>query len=168
MNSTPFAANSFALSDNVYMAATLGPNNTTVIFWNALPDINALSNSLSRSITLIDLQSSTCSPPCTSAGVCSASNICLCAKGFAGSSCQVCADGLTGPNCLPPANLTSGSGCNCGNGECNSQGQCTCNVGWTTAKNGTACAQCAEGFHLTSSGDCRSKIFVYLFFPFSF
>ena len=43
---------------------------------------------------------------------------------------------------------------------------CTCNPGWTKAANGTACARCAPGFYLTSTGDCQSKIYyLYFFLP---
>lgn len=163
MNATPFAANvSFILSNNVWLAA-LGSNNTTIIFWNEVPDITGLPNGIgSQSLALIDLQSSTCSPPCSSAGVCSASNTCSCAPGFTGSACEKCLPGFFGPRCqpvLPVGHVPSE--CNCVNGIC-SKGQCACNIGWTTAKNGTACARCAEGYYLTSTGDCRSKI-LYIF-----
>jgi hypothetical protein len=168
MSPTPVAAStSFALSNNVWAVTTVGSNNTTLVFWNAVPDIEELPNDIfiSQSLTLIDLQSSTCSPPCSSAGVCSASSTCSCAKGFAGSSCEKCAAGFSGPRCQPstPAVVNVTSGCNCVNGKCG-EGKCACNIGWTTAKNGTACAQCAEGYYLTS-GDCRSKDFDISFFP---
>jgi hypothetical protein len=47
------------------------------------------------------------------------------------------------------------STCNCLNGRCGTNGQCTCNPGWTTGTNGTACASCAPGFFLTTTGDCH-------------
>jgi len=44
------------------------------------------------------------------------------------------------------------SSCNCLNGVCGSNGQCTCNEGWVNAANGTACASCAPGFFLGANG----------------
>lgn len=186
MNATPLSAKSLTLSKNVWMAVTFDSSASFVVFRDSLPRISQLPKNLSGTFTIIDLQSSTCSPPCSSGGVCSASNTCSCVKGFTGSFCENCAAGFSGPNCLAPTvngtsvngtlvngtlingTLVNGTsvndtlGCNCVNGQC-SEGNCTCNIGWTTAKNGTACAQCAEGYYLTSTGDCRSKIFYISF-----
>ncbi len=118
--------------------------------------------------------SNACSPPCSGAGVCSASGQCTCPSGFNGTSCEVCAKGFFGPSCQAcPAGCTAcddgitGSGrclssttanlsstCNCLNGVCGANGQCSCNAGWTTASNGTQCATCAPGFFLDGNGNC--------------
>lgn len=55
------------------------------------------------------------------------------------------------------------SSCNCINGECGANGQCTCIGGWTSASNGTQCAACAAGFFLDTSGNCESELRHVLF-----
>ena len=125
-------------------------------------------------LSLSAMESSACSPQCSSAGVCSASGQCTCPPGFTGSSCETCANGFFGPSCQAcPAGCTTcdggitGSGrclsstvtnpssaCNCLNGVCGANGQCACNAGWSTASNGTQCATCAPGFFLDGNGDC--------------
>ena len=47
-------------------------------------------------------------------------------------------------------------------GECGTDGQCVCTPGFTRADDGTACAKCAAGFFLTSSGDCKGKSWIRL------
>ena len=183
-SSIPLPASSIALSKNVWAALTSG--STRFIFWNSIPDVSQLPPAVSLPLALVDIQSSACSPPCSSSTVCSASAKCNCPPGFTGSACESCADGFFGPNCHPcPSQCQScdqgisGSGrclvptfsnapakCNCLNGLCGAKGDCTCNPGWTKAVNGTACAQCAPGFFLTSSGDCKSKIYYLSFFFF--
>ncbi|KAJ7590656.1 insulin-like growth factor binding protein [Mycena floridula] len=170
-SSTDLAASSLALSPNVWAAITSGPDR--FVLWNSVPDISQLA--IKGSLSLVDMQSSACSPPCASAGICTASGTCSCAPGFTGASCEVCSKGFFGPSCQPcPSGCTecddsiTGSGrclnslvpgapatCNCLNGECGSNGQCSCNTGWETAANGTACAKCSAGFFLTDGGDCQ-------------
>ena len=167
------------------MAVTSGADNH-VIFWDAIPDVSQLPSEASQSLVLTNIQSSTCSPPCSGSGICSASGTCNCPTGFTGSSCETCAQGFFGPTCQPcPSGCQtcdqgiSGSGrcllpivgnapssCNCLNGQCGSNGQCVCNPGWTNDANGTACAQCAPGFFLTTTGDCEGKIMLTSFSPF--
>ncbi|KAG6332778.1 hypothetical protein ID866_6313 [Astraeus odoratus] len=165
---------SIALAGNVWAEVTAG-SNSRVILWNSIPDVSQLPTTASGSLSLLRVESSTCSPPCSGNGVCTASGTCSCPTGFSGSSCEQCASGYYGSSCQPcPAGCTScddgisGSGrclsttvtnppssCNCINGECGSNGQCSCLPGWTSASNGTQCAACASGYFLDSSGNCE-------------
>ncbi|CAL1703272.1 unnamed protein product [Somion occarium] len=180
LSSTSFSAGSLMLSSNAWAAISSSSSSTDrLIVWDSIPDLSQLppSTSASRSsLSILDIQSAACSPPCSGAGICSASGTCTCPIGFTGSSCESCASGFFGPNCQPcPQGCTScdegisGTGrclsapvvnppssCNCLNGVCGSNGQCTCNAGWTNADNGTACAKCAQGFFLTSDGNCQA------------
>ncbi|KAF5382868.1 hypothetical protein D9757_007308 [Collybiopsis confluens] len=171
-SSTPLTAQSLTLSSNVWAAIEVGSNNR-VVFWDSVPDVSQLA--VKGSFALVDMQSSACQPSCSSNGICTAAGTCSCAPGFTGASCESCASGFFGPSCQAcPSGCTdcddgiSGSGqclafnitnapatCNCLNGQCGLNGQCSCNAGWTTADNGTACAKCAPGFFLTSTGDCK-------------
>ena len=176
--STPLSASSIAISSTVWVAVS--SNNQRIILWDSIPDVSQLPSP--GSLSLLDIQSTACSPPCSASGICSTSGKCACPTGFNGTSCESCANGFFGPTCQPcPQNCSdcdqgiSGSGqclspitevlpssCNCLNGICGSNGQCTCNIGWTTSTNGTACAQCAPGFYLTTEGNCQG-IFRLLF-----
>lgn len=181
-SSTPLTAKSIALSSSVWIAANSGSSNQRVIIWDSVPDVNQLPLGSSGSLSLVDIQSSACSPPCAGSGVCSASGTCQCAPGFTGSSCESCATGFFGPECKPcPDNCTTcdegitGTGrcvkpvvanapatCNCLNGACGTNGQCACNAGFTTGDDGKACAKCSTGFFLTSTGDCKGAFDLYL------
>lgn len=172
--STPLAAQSLTLSSTVWAALNSG-NNHRVIVWDAIPDVSQLPASNLGSLSLTDIQSSACSPSCSSSGVCTGSGTCQCASGFTGASCESCAsgffgskcqpcltnckacdDGVTGSGrCLKPVITNDPANCKCLNGQCGSNGQCACNAGFTTASNGTACAACSPGFFLTSTGDCQ-------------
>ncbi|KAJ7063671.1 insulin-like growth factor binding protein [Mycena amicta] len=172
--STPLSAESMALASNVWVAMSVGSNGR-IVLWDSVPDTSQLPSSSSGSMSLLDMQSATCSSPCASSGTCSASGTCICAPGFNGTSCETCAPGFFGPKCQAcPAGCAScdegisGTGrcltppvpnpltaCNCLNGNCNPDGSCSCNPGWTTADNGTSCAKCASGFFSTSTGDCK-------------
>ena len=173
--STPLAAGSLSLSSNVWVAVNSSSNNR-VILWDSIPDFGQLPSGSASSLSLVDMQSAACSPPCAGSGVCSASGSCTCPTGFNGTSCESCAPGFFGPTCQPcPSGCSScdqgisGTGrcltttvvnppsiCNCQNGVCGANGQCACLAGWTTADNGTACAKCATGFFLNSNGTCES------------
>lgn len=171
--------NALLLSPDIY--AILGTtSNEHIVLWDSVPDMNQLPLSQNISfLSLIEIQSSSCSTPCSSAGLCSpGGKTCLCPPNFAGSSCEDCAPGFFGPSCLPcPACANSkcdqgisGTGrclnpqiptaletCNCLNGRCSSTGGCECNPGWTTADSGIACAKCdkAKGFFQDPEGNCR-------------
>ncbi|TDL20714.1 growth factor receptor domain-containing protein [Rickenella mellea] len=174
--STPVTGSSLVISSNTWAVMTSGSSKSRLIVWDNIPDMSQLPSSLTlSSLSMSDLQSSACSPPCASSGVCSASGTCQCAPGFNGTSCESCAPGFFGPTCSPcPAGCAScdegisGSGrclsssvtnppssCNCLNGQCGANGQCTCNAGWQTSTNGTQCASCAPGFFLTTDGNCK-------------
>lgn len=177
-SSIPLPAGSLALSNNVWIALIPGSSSNPIIFWDTIPDVSQLPPEASPPLALVNIQSSACSPPCSGSGICSASATCSCPPGFTGSACEACANGFFGPKCQPcPSECEScdqgisGSGrcfvpiignapatCNCANGQCSTDGACTCNPGWTNAANGTACAQCAPGFFMTSAGNCQSKI----------
>jgi hypothetical protein len=171
-SSVGFSASSLAISDNTWVAITVGTSQTRLILWDSIPDVTQIPG-LSN-LQLADTQSAACSTPCSGASVCSSSGTCSCPTGFTGTACESCAPGFFGPNCQQcPANCSScdegisGSGrclvpivsnppssCNCLNGVCNQDGSCACNAGWTAASNGTACATCAQGFFRDSNGDC--------------
>ncbi|PPQ70064.1 hypothetical protein CVT24_003808 [Panaeolus cyanescens] len=175
-SSSPLAASSFVLSNNVWAAVSVGPSSERIVFWDAVPDVAQLPPSVAQSLTLVDLQSASCSPSCAGNSVCSSSGTCTCPTGFTGSSCETCDTGFFGPTCQPcpddcpecdqgitgsgrclttPVPTNAPSNCNCQNGQCGSNGQCVCNSGWTTGANGTACAACETGFFLSSTGDCK-------------
>ncbi|PCH38564.1 growth factor receptor domain-containing protein [Wolfiporia cocos MD-104 SS10] len=175
-SSKQLSAGSFGLASNMWAAMSGTTSNDRVIFWDSVPDISQLpSSTLSDPLTLLEMQSSACSPACAGAGICSSSGKCICPTGFTGTSCQSCAEDFFGPTCSPcPSDCKEcddglqGTGkclvvevsdppasCNCINGVCGTNGTCSCNAGWTTASNGTACAKCSAGFFLDSSGDCE-------------
>ena len=172
-SSTPITSQSFALSSNVWLSLQSGSDR--VILWSSVPDVSQLPVSVATgALAILDIQSSSCSPACSGNGVCSASGTCTCPTGFTGSACESCAEGFFGPQCQPcPSNCNkcdqgiTGTGvcltpavanlpstCNCVNGVC-SNGQCTCNPGWTTGTNGTSCSACSKGFYQTTDGNCQ-------------
>ncbi|SJL04925.1 uncharacterized protein ARMOST_08296 [Armillaria ostoyae] len=63
-SSTTLSAASLALSSSVWAAVDIG--NERVVLWDSIPDIGQLP--LSGSLSLLDLQSSACSPSCSSSG----------------------------------------------------------------------------------------------------
>jgi hypothetical protein len=179
-SSSPLSAGSLALSSNVWVAVN-SSSSKRVILWDSIPDFGQLPSGSAQSLFLVDMQSASCSPPCAGSGICSALGSCTCPPGFNGTSCESCAPGFFGPNCAQcPSGCTScddgisGSGrclaapvanspssCNCQNGQCGLNGQCTCLAGWTTAANGTACAKCTAGFFLDSTGNCEGSFLLF-------
>ncbi len=176
--------NSLAIATNVWAAVSVGGSSgQRIILWEGVPDVSQLPSGGASSLALLDMQSASCSPACSGSGVCSANGTCVCPTGFAGSACETCAEGFFGATCQPcPTGCTNcdqgiaGSGrclspvvpnapstCNCINGECGSDGQCACLAGWTTAANGTACAQCASGFFLSTTGACQGILRLHQF-----
>ncbi|KAJ2927120.1 hypothetical protein H1R20_g10018, partial [Candolleomyces eurysporus] len=173
--SLPIGAKSIALSSNVWVAISSSNNDGRTILWDSVPDVSQLS--LSSSLNLLDIQSTSCSPSCSGAGICSAAGQCVCPSNFGGSSCESCAAGHFGPQCqpcpdgcdkcdegmagtgrclTPQVGPTDPKRCNCVNGECNPDGTCTCSNGWVDGSDGTKCASCAAGFFRTSTGDCSA------------
>ena len=175
-SSTPITSQSLALSSNVWLSLQSGSDR--IVFWNSVPDVAQLPVSLATgALAILDIQSSSCTPSCSANGVCSVNGTCTCATGFTGPSCESCAPGFFGPQCQPcPSNCSkcdqgiTGTGicltpvaanlpssCNCVNGVCGSNGQCTCNPGWTTGTNGTSCSACSKGFFQTNDGNCQGR-----------
>lgn len=179
-SSTVLSFKSFASSSNVWIALNTGssPNNR-IIVWDAIPDTSQLPSANQGPLALTDIQSAACTSACSaSGGVCTAAGTCQCLTGFTGATCESCTSGFFGPNCQPcPSNCKqcddgiNGSGrclkpaiandpasCNCQNGVCGANRQCTCNPGFTTGTNGVLCSKCAPGFFQTSSGDCQGLL----------
>lgn len=168
---------SFQLLGNAWATLTSSKDNSSIIIRDSASDTSALPLPLPPYV-ITNIQSSSCSPPCSTGGSCNpASPVCTCLKGFNGTLCQSCAEGHFGSSCQPcPSNCEncdqgiSGSGrclpsavrtaakCKCLNGVCDSDGGCTCLPGWGASSNGTKCAQCEQGFFMTSTGGCQSMI----------
>ncbi|KAG2355406.1 hypothetical protein BDR07DRAFT_1474106 [Suillus spraguei] len=131
--------------------------NTACHLWNSIPDVSQLPASASGSLSLLNLQSSSCSPVCSGDGICSSSGTCQCPSGFTGSSCEACSSGFFGPECQ-----ACPSGCTSCDDGISGTGRCLVPVvsnlpsdGWTSASNGTQCAACAAGFFLATNGNCE-------------
>ncbi|KAJ7863805.1 TNFR/NGFR cysteine-rich region family protein [Mycena olivaceomarginata] len=171
--STPLALQSLTLPPNVWIAVSSTNSTQRVVIWDSVPDTSQLPPTAPSTFSLVQLESAACPAPCASSGICTAAGTCACAPGFTGASCETCAPGFFGAGCAAcPAGcktcddgptgsgrcLDSGSSsvaqCNCVNGACNADGSCACTAGFTTAGNGTQCAQCAAGFFQTAAGGC--------------
>ncbi|KAJ7056178.1 TNFR/NGFR cysteine-rich region family protein [Mycena amicta] len=172
--SKSLTSRSLGLSSSVWIAVNSpASGNSRVILWDSIPDTAQLPTTGPpiNSLTLFDIESAACNPPCASGGICSATGTCTCSSGFTGSSCETCAPGFFGPTCTAcPSGCAkcddgligtgrclvsqTASSCNCVNGVCGADGSCTCTTGFITASNGTACSKCAPGFFLTNNGDC--------------
>ncbi len=189
--SFPLTALSLALSSNTWAAVSFDSSNSRIVLWDSVPDVTQLPSSPS-SLTLLDLRSAACSPACSSSAACSPQGVCLCPQGFTGTYCEQCATGFFGPQCKPCSGQgagcnqcddgMSGTGaclqftnstqssvtqCNCVNGICGSNGECSCVPGWTTSSSGQACASCASGFYATSTGECQGEVVISLLIWFS-
>lgn len=173
--SVAMSVGSLAPSTNVWVVLSVGDNQ--YVLWDPVPDVLQLPSKIASNAVLVhDIQSSLCSPPCSSAGICSPSGKCTCPTGFTGALCESCLPGFFGPTCQPcsgdcatcddglagtgrcsqsQVGSSQPQGCNCLNGVCNG-GTCTCVDGWTTSSNGTACAACSNGFFASGGNNCRS------------
>ncbi|KAH8834864.1 growth factor receptor domain-containing protein [Flagelloscypha sp. PMI_526] len=177
-SSTPLnSPGSIAIAQNVW-ASVHTTSNVSFVLWESIPDVGQLPSTISANVSSLALkqfQSSQCSPPCSSSGICTASGTCACAPNFTGSSCEQCADGFFGPSCQAcPSGCTkcdqgvTGSGqcldasqaktsletCNCLNGQCaGAGGSCTCSAGWTTGDNvcSIGCSTCSD-----TTGECTA------------
>lgn len=178
---------SVAIYKNVYLVISLQSDSEDpiiLVLYDTAPLIIQILLSTYQKITIIDFQSSTCRLPCTRLGVCTASGKCACAEGFTGPLCDSCVSGLFGPACQPcpspckGCDLKSGScltpkasnikrgqistGCNCQNGRCIGDGQCSCLPGWSKDSN---CTRCATSFYKTDDEkSCQCKICMFHFF----
>jgi hypothetical protein len=171
---TPLApSKSLFLSKNITISL-LSSSQSPITIWHSIPDLSQLPSPLNSSdLTLTEIRSTSCSPPCSSQSTCAPSGICLCPPGFTGSSCERCFPGFFGSQCQKCAEgcveCDAGSGrcikpakapndpstCGCTNGACTQGGTCICTAGFIQSDNSTQCSKCANGFFLNSSGDCK-------------
>ncbi|GAA5833893.1 hypothetical protein JCM11251_006002 [Rhodosporidiobolus azoricus] len=174
-------AQSLLLTPSLYTIATLSSSpSTRLVLWESLPDVGEIKGGAgSGGVNIVDVQGTGCTTPCASGGVCTDRGKCACKVGWEGETCGECSSGYFGRSCSAcptgckdcddgllgtglcldavATNVTLPSTCNCINGECasDSAGEtCTCNAGWNKAANGTQCAACAEGYYMSSGGDC--------------
>jgi hypothetical protein len=170
LNSTVPLGASFKVLGNTWasLASPLSTSNTSFIIWDSVMDTSVLP--IPSNLVITNIQSAGCVPPCAGAGSCNPSTpVCVCPPGFNGTLCQSCSEGHFGPTCRPcPSSCTNcdqgitGSGkcinaaaqCNCLHGECGDNGKCKCLPGWGQSQNGTACAQCDQGFFILSNDFC--------------
>lgn len=86
-----FTPLSILLSPNLYAVASIpvaGGSKQRVALWASSPDVTEWPIQLANGPwSIVDLQSSLCSPPCATGGVCGLQNQCKCKDGFAGSTC---------------------------------------------------------------------------------
>ncbi|KAF0511014.1 growth factor receptor domain-containing protein [Gigaspora margarita] len=113
-----------------------------------------LTESNQISLGSLDISQSTCKDECTSGGVCSTNNVCVCKPGFTGPRCDQCAPGFWGPTCLACSLTCKGSANNsqmtCDDGLFGT-GKCKCATGF----NGTDCNTCAPGFFGPNCTPCN-------------
>ena len=78
-----------------------------IVLWDTVPYISQLPYSMAGDLQVLSLQSTTCSPACSSSAVCSTAGTCLCRPGFTGASCEACASGFWGPECKRESSVPS-------------------------------------------------------------
>jgi len=86
-----FTPLSFLLSSNVRAVANLPTSGNVmqrIVLWSGSADVSQLPLQLrDGNWEISDIQGTTCSPVCSSGGVCSLEGTCVCAAGFTGASC---------------------------------------------------------------------------------
>ncbi|KAG6900229.1 hypothetical protein C0993_001048 [Termitomyces sp. T159_Od127] len=73
-SSTLLAAKSLSLSQTIWIAIKNGPPSERLIIWDSIPNISELPVGRPTALSLVDIQSTACSPPCAASGICSASD----------------------------------------------------------------------------------------------
>lgn len=88
-NSTSTASvKSFLLSSNMWVVLDVGgASGSRVVAWDGVADVGNMVGG-SGGVSIVDLQSSSCSTPCASGGVCMSNSTCVCQPGFAGATCS--------------------------------------------------------------------------------
>ncbi|KAL5636318.1 hypothetical protein ACGC1H_004955 [Rhizoctonia solani] len=174
--SAPRLPASVAIPPNTAVTLRSASSQSSLVLFASVPDTAQLPL-LAPDLAFSAVQSTSCSPACTSGGACTINGTCACAEGFSGPQCEQCApgffgsscqkckdtccdDGMTGSGkCLGSKSKTSSELCGCDKGTCGGDGSCTCNAGWvnpTSGQNATAkCSVCAPGFFQDASGECQ-------------
>ncbi|KAI0303293.1 insulin-like growth factor binding protein [Multifurca ochricompacta] len=163
-SSSPLSAGALALSPNIWVAVTTGSSSSNrIILWDSVPDVSQLpgvtlfpsllSNPTPARLNALE-QAFVLHQDNAPAHLVSTVHPVNLSERFLWTlmpdlSCGLCHLSLS---FFHTANASSA--CNCLNGVCGANGQCTCNAGWTTASNGTQCATCAPGFFLDGNGNC--------------
>uniref|UniRef100_A0A8H7XRI1 EGF-like domain-containing protein n=1 Tax=Psilocybe cubensis TaxID=181762 RepID=A0A8H7XRI1_PSICU len=134
--STPITARALGLATNIWIALSAGDSNNRFIVWDPVPDVNQLPSGSQGTLALTDIQSTACTPGCSSSGICTASGSCQCAPGFGGTSCEACVPGFFGPKCQAcPNNCDTCDDGITGTGRCikptltNDPAKCNCKNG---------------------------------------
>lgn len=112
-NSTSINRGSIVLAPNTVAAIEANNNGAKnrVVLWDTVPYISQLPYSMAGNLQVLSIQSTTCSPACSSSAICTTAGTCVCPAGFTGASCESCADGFWGPQCKrecsrPPSNTS--------------------------------------------------------------
>ena len=92
-NATTTSIESFLLSDNVWAVLQVGGTaGRRMVAWDGVADVGNLVGG-SGGVEVVDMQSSSCSIPCASGGVCGSNSTCSCSTGFTGATCSKCGEG---------------------------------------------------------------------------